>query len=264
MTSITAAATSQHTARITITVDGTEDAPLQVYRDALTGPLELVLGTVALPVESTVVDDAAVLLNRPVFYRLVASDGTSWVTPDPVTVESRLSLLSDPIGGNAVEVTIKEWTELGYDQRATVLDVEGAAQQVRLHDVESSPQSPEIILRTETGDQLQVLRALFGAGEPLLLRGACSGIEDAWLGITRRAEQRLTTKASDWRRHHVLSDVVHTTSPDPSLRAQGDTLGDLAAYVDAQLGAAGTLGDIAAIWADGTLGDIAATDLGAS
>lgn len=261
---IASAATSRHGVRLTITVDGGEAGPLQVWRDSLSGPLQLVLGGEALAVEATVLDDTEAPLNRPLYYRLVAADGSSWVTPDPVTVESRLSLLSEPISGTSVEVTVKEWNEQGYDQRATVLDIEGAAQQLRLHDVESSPQSPQITLRTETGDQLALVRKLFAPGDAVLLRGACAGIEDAYLGVTKRVEQRVTMRADDWRRHHILTDVVHEAGPDRSLRARGDTLGDLAAYVDASVGVSGTLGDIASLWPDGTLGDIAATDLGAS
>lgn len=252
---VSAAVTSTRMVRVTVTVD--PSAPSQVmtlYRDSLSGDRVPVRGAISVPETSGSWDDSEAALNRPLWYVVVDHTGAEWISAAPVTLESRLSLLSHPITGELVEVTIKNWNEVKYPQRSTVLDVEGRRERVRLWDVEGSPESPEITLRTETAEQTRVVRALCAPGNTLLLRGACDGIEDAWLGLSSdRSEQRITTRASDARRHHVLADVLLTGQPEPTTRASGDTLGDLYNAVPTNLG------DIAATWA--TLGEIAAADL---
>ena len=226
---------------------------MTVYRDDLTGTLRPVIGAQGIPARDTVLIDPEPTLNRPTWWRVVLSTGQSQTTATPVTVAATLPVLSSPrTRAHVVLDSIQDWPELVYPQRVTVVDVVGRRQRAILADVEGSPSSKPILV-TASGPDLDVFRRLCAPGVPLLLRGSVPGVEPAWIQVTGRTERRITLRADDWRRRHLL-DVQHLEdTPDAGVPVVGDTLGDLAAAVPT------TLGAIAARWS--TLGQIATADL---
>lgn len=257
-TTLTAVAVSGYAVRVTLTVDPADPiaGPITVWRESLEGTRVPVRGSVDHPGQSDVWDDTEAPLNRQTWYVLVDAAGREIYTADPVIQAAGQPVLSDPLTGAWVHVTVVEENERRYPQRATVLDVEGRRQRIRIYDVEGSADLPALKLRTDTATDLSLLRDLFKSGKVLQLRYSCPGGEDAWIGLTgERSEQRRTMRISDWTRYHVLEPMAEE-QPDPETRATGDTLQDLHNAVP------GTLQDIADQW-PGTLLDIASTDLGA-
>lgn len=251
---LTAAAVTGYRARLTLTVTTpTAGATIALYRDDLSGVLVPVLGAMALPPASTVVDDVAAL-NRPTWWRAVASTGETAITASPVTVASALPVLADPRGGLSAPVTISEWSETAIDGTATpvLVDVDDPADDAVVWIVgPDGARTATITLRADT--DLTTVRNILKAGRPVLLRGSQPGVEDPWLVIRSRRERRVTMNVSDWRRYLVLEAGIPVSAPDPTVPVLGDTLADLAAAVP------GTLADIAATWS--TLAGIAAADL---
>ena len=258
MSTVTVAASalsSRATGRVTVTVTGAVvGETMTVWRDDLSGVLRPEMGGRNIPAASTVIDDPCVMLGRPTWWRVVTSTAVSAISPTPVTIAATLPVLSDPVMGDEVAVSIKDWPELSYAGRVTVIEVEGDPQRRILSDVESTPTS-EPILWTATREELAAVRRILGRGRPVLLRATDRGVEDSWIQVTGRREQRITMRAADARRIHKLTVEHWADVPDLDQRAKGDTLGMLAVAVSPQ-----TLGSIAATWA--TLGGIASADLG--
>lgn len=252
---LTAAQVTGWQARLSLTVTSpTVGATIGLYRDDLSGVLVPVLGASALPPGSTVVDDVPAL-NRPTWWRAIASTGETAITATPVTVTSTLPILSDPRGGRAVQVTIAEWNELAIESSSTsvVVDVEDPADDAVVWLIGSDgARTATITLRTDDGPTLAEARSILKAGRALLLRGSQPGIEDPWLIVTGRRERRVTNTVTDWRRYLVMEAGLPISAPDPTVPVLGDTLQDLAdAYA--------TLAAINTTYA--TLGDIAQADL---
>ena len=242
-------------ARVSLTVTTpTVGATITLYRDDLSGVLVPVLGASGLAPASTVVDDVPAL-NRPTWWRAIASTGETAITAAPLTVTSTLPVLSDPRGGRAVQVTIAEWNELEIESSSTsvLVDVEDPADDAVVWLIGSDgARRASITLRTDDGPTLTEARAILKAGRALLLRGSQPGIEDPWLVVTGRRERRVTNTVTDWRRYLVLSAGLPISAPDPTVPVLGDTLQDLSdAYA--------TLGAINTAYA--TLGAIAQADL---
>lgn len=203
--------------------------------------------------------DTAAPFGRPVYYvaTVTLDDGTILqATSTPaLTLIVELPWLSEPITGNAVAVTVKEWPVLESDTPASVIVVDGRADPVVVSSVATLPGS-NTVLRTSSLTDLRALRALVGSGDPLLLRATCVGVEDAYLTVGKRAERRVTNNGADERRNVDL-DVQHLAIPAPDVPAVGDTLEDLAdAYPSPD-----TLADLDTDYP--TLLDLARTYLGA-
>lgn len=203
----------------------------------------------------TVVYDREEPLNRPFAYvlRYVDADtGAVAVYSEWLTVAASLPILSDPITGEPVDVTVVEWPEVKRSARSSVFDVAGRDTPYvvvdRMGGASSSP-----VLRTITPTQRAAMRALLQTGQTLYLRSACAGLDDTYMLVSSVSEVRITNRAADIRRRWNC-EVFNVAMPDPSITATGDTLADLAAAVP------GTLADIAATW--DTLLQIAAADLG--
>jgi hypothetical protein len=251
---ITAAPVTGYHARLSLTVTTpTDGSTITLYRDDLSGVLVPVLGASGLLPVSTVVDDVP-SLNRPTWWRAVASTGESAITAAPVTVESSLPVLADPRGGLAVQVTVSEWSEIQIDGSATSIqvDVENQADDSTVWILGGDgARTATVTLRCDA--DLAMARAILSSGRAMLLRGSQPGIEDPWLVGRGRRERRVTANAADWRRYLVLDVGIPSAAPDPTVPVLGDTLADLAAAVST------TLLDISTTWA--TLGEIAAADL---
>jgi len=253
---LSAAAVTGYRVRLSLTV--TTPIPgstITLYRDDLSGSLVPVLGASALDPASTVVDDTPAL-NRPTWWRAIASTGETAITAAPVTVTSSLPVLADPRGGTSVELTVAEWDETTIDGSSTsvLIDVEDPGDDAVVWLVgPDGARTAQVTLRTDSAAALTDARTILGSGRALLLRGSQPGLEDPWFIVTSRRERRVTKNVADWRRYLVLSAGLLTSAPDPTVPVLGDTLGDLAAAVPTNLGA------IASTWT--TLGAIAAADL---
>lgn len=177
-----------------------------------------------------------------------------WVT-DPVTLTADYPVLSHPVTGEQVQLTIVDWPELSYDNGRKVMRIPRRRSPVVMTGIEYMPtSSPELM--TKTAAEMRRFRALVEPGDALLLRPSCPGIEDAYMSLATRTEARMTVRAADQVRIHEM-DADHVEAPDMHLRGRGDTLGDLHQAVPT------TLADIHARW-PGRLFDIADADLKAN
>lgn len=257
---ITVTPVAQTGYRVVITIAGlSSEVPsvdvLTLYRDDVEtrSPVRGVVDVVPAG-DAIVAVDFEAPLGRPVFYELevTRADGSvGEYVAGPVTLEATLPVVSDPVTGEHVEVTVHEWPERISTNRGTVVEVAGRTDPVVVSDVMGAPSSSPV-LRTLTRAQVLGLRSVLADGAVVLLRAPCPGVEDAYLVVQQHAEQRIRNDATDDRRRHILA-AVHAAPPALEIAAQGDTLADLNAAVPTTLLAISTTFS--------TLLEIAAADL---
>lgn len=202
--------------------------------------------------------NSGILIYRAVWYELVGSELVQHFTQGGVApgLEGTLPVLGDPITGAYLECTIQQWPEWTRGDRAFVMEVPGDSYPITISDRMGSASS-QITLRTD--DRAGYVKAynLLKAGRTVLLRPACSGIDDesGYLHVRSATARRRSNNAGDLVRFWIL-DVVHKEMPTPLLAATGATLQNLhAAYPDPA-----TLADLEIAF-PGTLIDIAQADL---
>lgn len=245
---------SGHTARIELAVSGAASGDTMTVTRVDVDAEEAVLGAVELPAASTILDDPAVPLNRPVTWRVVLSTGEV-VVLGPITVQSVWPILSDPHAGVSVRVAIVDMGDRDSAQRGKAIDIEETSDVVFVWDVESAARWP-LELLTYTDAERRTFDRLAGAGGPLLLRAACPIHDVGWFardGGSRRSRKLRKYQPRDERWAHEFTSVVVVGAQRPGERPTSDTLADVVAA------APSTLGAIAAQWS--TLGAIAADDL---
>lgn len=198
--------------------------------------------------------NSGILFYQVTWYELVGSVLVEHKTQGAVApgLEGELPLLGDPITGDYVECSIQSWPEWSRGERAFTMEVPGEDYPITVSDRTGSATS-QITLRTDTpGDRLK-MRTLLRTGRTLLLRPACSGVDDesGYLHFRQVTSRRRSNNAGDPVRFWVL-DVTHKTMPTPELAATGATLNDLHnafplpdTLADIEIAYPGTLVDIA-------------------
>lgn len=250
--------------RVTLTASGldTETVPvdrLTLWRDDLEGDRVPVRGFSDLEygpeLAAFVAVDHEGPLERDYFYvlELVHTDGTrSEHAVGPYVHTSSYPLVTNPLTGETVAVTLERWDEQTREGRGAVIAVADRVDPVIVTGGMAAPVSaPE--LRTDTRQSRRELVALLSAGYPVLLRVPEVDVEDAYLVVERHTESRLTNRPDDVRRRHVLG-VRHVGIPELETAASSDDLTDLANAFPA-----GTLLDVSNAF--GTLLELAAADL---
>lgn len=255
-------------ARVTITITGLPTAPADVEDPWPATPWTLyrsdglnesvVRGAIDVGLDSTsteVVQDREYPLSKPFLYVLRyvdAVDGavvvySGWVSaPTP-----ELPRISDPVSGEGVDLTVVEWPSESFESRGTYLDIDGRPDGYTLAGSLRAPES-EITLRTDDAAGWRSLRRLLMPGGTVYLRPSTPELDEAYLYVQSYRVDRITNRASDARRLHLLQ--VRTVSiTQPNIAAQGSTLADLHAAFP------GDLGDIAAAFTQ--LYEIAAAPL---
>jgi len=252
--------------RVAVTVAGVNtEAPaaaeVTLYRDDLLVDRVPVRSWNARAYSATIANfvalDHEAPLARPVFYVLevTRTDGTVVErTGGPVTIAADHPIVSDPITGSAVVLgAVEQWPELTRDSRGSTIAVAGRPDPVVITGPIAFPSSSPI-LRTDTWGDLLALRALLATGQVLQIRAPETGVEDAYLGVSKHVEARITNRADDLRRRHSL-ESQHVAMPQPDRPAVADTLQDIADAFPAPL----TLTDISVTYP--TLLALAAADL---
>lgn len=230
---------------------------LRVVRQVTGGPVETVQGMETAPNTSGVVPDWTVPLRQPVRYGVTHTGGTSWWS-DLLTVDADRPTLIEPIRGQRATVTVVSWPDEDATPQTRELSVPGRPDPITIPGVMESPTST-IELLTFTTDEARALESLLADGKTVRLRG-WGTVEDTWLSVRGHSRRRFAPHLlNSQTRIHTL-EVRHTSMPDPTVRAIATTLGDLHAFMQAQIPGA-TLADIHDRW-PGTLLDIAADPLG--
>lgn len=198
--------------------------------------------------------NTGILIYRAVWYELVGSDLIRHETTGGVApgLEGSLPVLGDPITGEYAECSIQSWPEWSRGERASTIEIPGADYPTTVSDRLGAATS-QITLRTDDVGERFKVRALLQPGRTLLLRPACSGVDDesGYLHMRQVTSRRRSNNAGDPVRFWVL-DVTHKTMPTPELAATGATLQDLynayplpATLTDLETAFPGTLIDIA-------------------
>jgi hypothetical protein len=252
--------------RVAVTVSGLElEAPavdyLTLWRDDLDHDRTGVRGFVDVeaPASGTfVAHDYETPLARPVYFVLEVTreDGTrAEYVAGPVTLASDYPIVSNPVTGEHVELTLETWTDVAREGRGSVVAVHDRVYPVVVSGIMAGPTSAPV-MRTDTRQAGRELRSLLAGGQVVHLRVPELEVEDAYFAVTAHTETRVTNRGTDPRRRHTVA-VAHVSAPLLEVPAMGDTLDDLAAAFPPP----STLADVAATW--GTLVELAAADLGA-
>ena len=199
------------------------------------------------PAEIIVVDHEAPLGQSLVYQVIVAGVVLSSAT---ITVTSALPLLTHPVYGRSVPVTIQSWPERTHAQAGQVLPIADAKFPFIIDGMELAATSTlTTIAAAAAHDDLEALLA----GQSMLrVRPTCSHIPADWVSVRGRRTRRFSLRADS--AHVDALELQHVAMPDPDTAAVGNTLGDLHAAYPVKLG------DINAAF-PGTLGDIAFADL---
>lgn len=161
-------------------------------------------------------------------------------------------LLTDPIWGQHIPVTILTWDVRQYERAGQVLEVSGSPSPVIIDSFERRATSTLRVLHRTGTDSASRLAARLAASSVLMIRPSCAHLEAAWVSVRARRRSRFS-KAPDSAIVDEL-ELVHIDKPWPDMRAVLSTLAELHAAVPT------TLAAIRTRW-PGTLGDIALEDL---
>lgn len=186
--------------------------------------------------EVAVVVDHEAELGRPLTYRSII-DGVT-VDQVQVTVTSELPLITDPIRGRHVPVTIQSWPQVQHERAGSVIQIADSPEPVVVDGVESLGTSTITLIHSAGDDSADALQALLASSSVLVIRPTCADLPMRWASARDRTRKRFSR--SPGSRWVDVIELVYLGMPWPDMPAQGNTLGDLHAAVPT------TLGDIAA------------------
>lgn len=223
--------------RVLVTIDGLPvvanplpATPWTLYRTdgATERPVRGAVGRPLTTSAGTVVVDTEYPLVRPFTYvlRYDTTAGPVAVSSAWVNVPADLPLLSHPVTGDAVPVTVRAWPSRSRAARSSALSVDGRRSPYVVVGRMAAPEGT-ITLSTLTEAHRVALWDLLDSGETLLLRAIDAGVPETYLVPSSVSELRITNRAADVRRTWELS-VTETDMPDPAVESRGVTLADLA------------------------------------
>lgn len=169
-----------------------------------------------------------------------------------LVLASDAPMVSDPLRGRPIPVTIASWPDRTAERAGQSLTVPGAKAPIIIDGLEHSPMSTIRLLHNQTADSASRLAEQLDQASLLLIRPSCPHIEPAWASARGRSRSKFSTRPDSADVDEI--ELLHVDRPHSDQRAVGATLADLHAAVP------GTLQDIADRW-PGTLLDIAAEDL---
>lgn len=178
--------------------------------------------------------------------------GTNAAISRTFTVPSNVPILSDPISGEGVHVTIQAWPEMAYERRGNTITISDSVWPVIIDGQEQAPSSTLTLLHNLVPSSAGDLERILSRGSVLRVRPSCPGMPAAW--VSARGRRRgLFSRRPDSATVDVI-ELLHTAMPSPDVGAIGSTLQDLANMYP------GTLGDIAGDFYLTTLWNIATLD----
>jgi len=194
-----------------------------IERTSPSGATTGVRGAVAAPVSGTraLVRDYELPLDTDVTYTVTIVDGGAVVDTATVTFridydqcEAWLVDLARPT--NSLPVVIERMQELDFDAATGVHRVLNRRAPVMTSLPAWTP-SAELAVLTDTLEQRDAVRALWGSGYPFLLRTSPEqGIGNMYLGLTGFVEERLLTVGTAPERR-LRAACVQVERPDPAL-----------------------------------------------
>ncbi|MGN8690014.1 hypothetical protein ACTND8_08940 [Atopobiaceae bacterium HCP3S3_F7] len=196
---------------------------------------------------SLVAIDHEASLSHPTRYDVVISGRIA--ASATVTVPSALPVITDPIRGRHIPVTIGSWDEWAHDRNQISLTVARRRDPIILDAVEMLPTSTITLIHTAGG--AAALADLLQDQSLVQIRPTCPYLPTAWVSCGAR-KRSLFSHAPGSATVDQIS-VQHIGQPAPDTTAQGNTLRDLALAVPT------TLAAIAARWPQ--MIDIAYEDL---
>lgn len=241
-------AASNGTVRLKVTLSSGVGSPMTVTATAPGRETRILRGwdAVTAPAVAVIVDHEAEL-NVGVRYAVLIS-GVE-VEASTVTLASALPLLSDPIYGRHIPVTIQSWPEMSRETTGHELQVVGNPAPIIIEGVEMLPKSSITLIHPAGSAAL--LDAALTSSSVLRVRPSCPHLPTEWVSVRSRRRRKFSQRP-DSADVDAL-ELTHLGMPAPDTVGVGGTLGDLAAEVPT------TLAAIAARWT--TLADIAFEDL---
>lgn len=177
---------------------------------------------------SFLVVDAELPFGAPVSYVAVVVGVEYATAATTYTLPGGKVALSDAIGGQAAEVTIRAWPEKAYGRQSTTFRA-GGRNVVVSGDLVGAESAVELYVET-TSSRDNVMALVVDATEgtvQLRQSGAYDGV-DSYLAVREVRERRFSQDGSDERRLMML-DVAEVEPWAPTLQARGFTYADLEA-----------------------------------
>ncbi len=169
------------------------------------------------------------LYYRVTYYDLIGPNLIKFTVEggSPAYLEAELPVISNPITGEYVELSVQSWPEWSRGERAATLEVPGADYPIIISDRLGAATS-QVTLRTDTVETRRSLKDLLQVGHVYQLRPACSGVldESGYLHMRQVTSRRRSNHAGDPVRFWPL-DVTHASMPAPLIAAVGSTLQDI-------------------------------------
>lgn len=203
--------------------------------------------------ETPVVDHEAPL-NEPVTISVQVGDQPSseWVSVTD-TIPSDYPLISDPLLGNHMEVTIQSWPDWAYERAGKTVEISDSRFPVIIDGFERGATSTLTLIHNRDTESARILQQVLRDKSVLRVRPSCPGLPAAWVSVRGRSRRRFSAR-TDSAQVDVL-DLIHTDMPDRGQEAIGSSLQALHDAVPT------TLAAISARWPNAGLITISLADL---
>lgn len=172
--------------------------------------------------DSSVIDHEAPL-NTPLRYTVEDELRTVLATME-VTISGDLPLLTEPVWGKSVAVTIQSWPHRSHVRAGKVVEVSDSPFPVIIDGFERAASSTIALIHTDPASA-EALEEMLATQSSLRIRPSCPYLEPAWVSVRDRRRGRFSL-----RQDSAITDtmeLLHTGMPSPGLEAIGATLLDL-------------------------------------
>lgn len=165
---------------------------------------------------------------------------------NPIILGRGLPMVSDPIRGGSVSVTIQSWPDWAYERAGKALEISDSKFPVIIDGAELGATSTVTLIAHDQSAADRLVEMLEDRSL-LQIRPSCPNMEGAWVSARGRRRRRFSARTDSAFVDTI--DLLHMGRPPLSVEAVGSTLGQLNTAIP------GTLGDIHAAW-PGALRDI--------
>lgn len=142
-----------------------------------------------------------------------------------ITVPSATPLITDPLRGLSVPVTIQSWPEFTHERAGKVLEISDNRYPFIIDGFERAPVSTITLIHNVKDGSASALADLLESRSSLRIRPSCPAMEAAWVSARGRS-RRPFSKREDSAMVDTI-ELFHTAMPDGNQQAIGNTLMDL-------------------------------------